>query len=252
MTEGAIRPPTDRRPADAAVVQLLWERHEPPARGPKRGLTLAAIAAEAARVADADGYPALSMQRVAGGLGVTKMALYRYLSGKAELDALMIEFAVDEPPDLSGHPGGWRPRVEEFARRLAEVWRRHPWLPWATVGDRVMGPRELGWVECAFAAFEGAGLPDPDRRHAVFVLFGLLRNTQSLATAGTQPWTGPREPGSVMDGVLRRHAERYPVLAAQRNANGAPEGPDDHGRAFGLHCLFDGIEMRLTRTAEPG
>ena len=232
---------------EGAVAELLWHGRDIPSRGPRRGLTLADIAAEAAGIADREGLPALSMQRVAAALGVTKMALYRYVAGKAELDAVMIEHAVEEPPDLAGVPGGWRPRVREFARRLERVWRRHPWLPWATVGARVMGPRELGWVEAAFAAFDGAGLAPEERRDAVFVLFGLLRTTQSLGTAGTQPWTDGV--GSVMDAVVAEHATRYPVLAAHQRPAGplAPPGGGDHGRAFGLDCLLDGIESRLTR-----
>jgi AcrR family transcriptional regulator len=38
------------------------------------------------------------MQRVAGTLEVTKMALYRYVSSKAELVAVMTEVAVGQPP----------------------------------------------------------------------------------------------------------------------------------------------------------
>jgi AcrR family transcriptional regulator len=205
-----------------------------------------AIAEAAARIADQEGYPALSMQRVAAEVGVTKMALYRYVAGKGELDAVMIELSVDEPPDLSGVPGGWRPRVERFVRELGEVWRRHPWLPWATVGDRVMGPREVGWVECAFAAFDGAGLTADERRQAVFVLFGHVRNTQSPATAGTQPWSGGAGPSAVLREVLDRHADRFPVLAALP----PPAGPDDDlGRAFGLRCLLDGIETLVAGRA---
>ncbi|MFI0453213.1 TetR family transcriptional regulator [Actinomadura sp. 6N118] len=45
-------------------------------------------------MAGAEGLAALSMQRVAGELGFTKMALYRHVSGKAELIAVMIEEAV--------------------------------------------------------------------------------------------------------------------------------------------------------------
>ncbi|WP_258025459.1 TetR/AcrR family transcriptional regulator, partial [Streptomyces bambusae] len=92
-----------------AAVRLLWGPHPPakPARGPKRGLTLDAVAAAGVAIADAEGLAGVSMQRVAGELGVTKMALYRYLPGKAELVALMVEAALGVP----GVPGA--PEVPE-------------------------------------------------------------------------------------------------------------------------------------------
>src|SRR5882672_801285 len=119
---------------DQGTVDLLWGLREPSTRGPRPGLTIDGIARAAMAIADADGLDALSMQRVAASLDVTKMALYRYVAGKAELSAVMIELAVGEPPSLVGVPGGWRARLEEFVRRLAEVWHEHPWLPWATLG----------------------------------------------------------------------------------------------------------------------
>jgi AcrR family transcriptional regulator len=95
------------------------------------------------------------MQHVAAELGVTKMALYRYLSGKTDLIAVMAEEAIGDPPDLSGVPGGWRPKVVEFTRLLAESWRLHPWLPWITIGDRVMGPGRWAGSRVLSAPWKG-------------------------------------------------------------------------------------------------
>src|SRR6201994_1183328 len=49
-------------------------------------------------VADTAGRASLSMQHLAERLGCAKMALYRYVPGKAELVALMIDVAIGEPP----------------------------------------------------------------------------------------------------------------------------------------------------------
>ena len=140
------------------TVELLWGLREPPSRGPKPTLSIGRIAQAAIDIADADGLAAVSMQRVADALDVTKMALYRYLAGKAELLACMIEQAVGDPPDLAHLSGGWRPRLQAWARQMWASWDCHPWLPGATTGDRVMGPRELGWTECAVGALAGTGL----------------------------------------------------------------------------------------------
>ncbi len=64
------------------MTELLWGRQHQPSRGPKPAMTLAGIAEAAIRIADAEGLDAVSMQRVADDLPVTKMALYRYVPGQ--------------------------------------------------------------------------------------------------------------------------------------------------------------------------
>jgi AcrR family transcriptional regulator len=244
--------------ADQSAADLLWGLREPPTRGPRPGLTLEGIASTAVHIADSEGLGALSMQRVAAALPVTKMALYRYVSGKAELTSVMIEAAVGEPPQFAGLPGGWRARLEEFARLLGEAWRVHPWLPWATVGDRVMGPRELGWVESAVSALRGTPLDGTERLDAVFVLFGHIRNTQSMSTAGTQPWTADKRLTPTMRRLLGEHAAEYPALseafqvsAADSAGEGFAGGSADNGREFGLRRLLDGLELLIDQRGGP-
>ena len=82
------------------TVEFLWGGRAQPTRGPKPALSLEQITDAAIAVADADGLAGVSMQRVAADLGYTKMSLYRYLSGKAELVALMVERVMGEPPAL--------------------------------------------------------------------------------------------------------------------------------------------------------
>ncbi|GAA3508932.1 AcrR family transcriptional regulator [Streptosporangium album] len=76
------------------------------------------------------------MQRVAGDLGFTKMSLYRYVSSKADLVAVMIESAVGDPPDLSRVEGGWRARLTEFTRLLADAWKRRSSDAFTRILDR--------------------------------------------------------------------------------------------------------------------
>jgi AcrR family transcriptional regulator len=224
----------------AGVIELLWEPREPPRRGPKPALSIDRIAHAAVGIADSEGLVAVSMQRVANQLGFTKMALYRYVVSKAELLAVMIEQAVGDPPDLASVPGDWRGKLEEWARLMWATWDRHPWLPGATVGDRVVGPREFGWTESAVNALLGSGLEGRERMNAVVVLSGHIRNTQSMATAGTQPWTTGR-----LLHLLHAHAGRFPALttAVESSASSASSGEDV--REFGLRRLLDGLEKLI-------
>lgn len=212
----------------------LWDLEDRQEKPVRPALTVGRIADAAIELADADGMPAVSMQQVAARLQVTKMALYRHVASKAELVAVMTERAVGISPELSKVPGGWRPRLLEWARQMRETWRRHPWLPEATVGQRPMGPREIGWTESAVAAFDGTGLDGAQRMDAVFLVSGHLRNTHSMATAGTQPWTAERG----LKPVIKEHAERFPALAE------AVERPSaDNGWEFGLHRILDGLAV---------
>ena len=208
-----------------------------PSRGPKATLTIEKIAAAAVRVADADGIDAVSMQRVAESLDFTKMSLYRHVSGKADLVAVMIEHAVEDPPDLQRVKGGWRPRLERWARALSATWEEHPWLPGVTVGDRVMGPREIGWVEAAVAALDDTPLSPAARMDVVTLISGHIRNTQAREDAGTQPWHD-RSYGD----VLRRRPEQFPAL--NQLATGRTRTPRQ-SRDFGLRCVLDGVEQAL-------
>ena len=216
--------------------QLLWRLDD----GVRPALTVPRIAAAGIALADESGMAAVSMQQVAGRLDVTKMALYRHVKNKAELIAVMIEIAVGAPPDLSDVPGGWRPKLTEWAGLMRETWQWHPWLPAATVGDRAMGPREIGWTEAAVAALEGTGLTGTQRMDAVFLLSGHIRNTQSASTAGTQPWNQDKR----LRGQIAKHGDMFPALVAATvdNADATPDGSWE----FGLARIFDGLDLLIT------
>ncbi|MEU5885089.1 TetR/AcrR family transcriptional regulator C-terminal domain-containing protein [Spirillospora sp. NPDC047279] len=230
---------------EGAALGLLWNQDKQPARRARPALNLELIARTAIEIADADGIEALSMQRVAGDLGFTKMSLYRHVAGKAELMAVMIDTAVGEPPVLSGVPGGWRPKIQEFTRLLTATWDRHPWLPTVTTGNRVMGPNEIGWIDSAISAFADTNLMGGERMAAVFLLFAHIRNTQSTAAAGTQPWTTEGSVAGTIGDLIVEHSARFPEL--NRAMADVGDRLDDNGRRFGLDCIFDGIAGLIER-----
>lgn len=235
---------------DDGALGLLWSHEERSARKARPALSLELIARSAIAIADADGIAALSMQRVAGDLGFTKMSLYRYVATKAELMAVMIDTAVGAPPNLAGVPGGWRPKMAEFSRLLAETWERHPWLPTVTVGNRVMGPNEIGWIDAAVSTLSRTPLTGGERMAAVFLMFAHIRNTQSTATAGTQPWTTEDSVAATIGELMAKHGERFPDLTRAMADPG--DILDDNGRGFGLECIFDGIAGLIARRGTAG
>ncbi|HEX5401882.1 MAG TPA: TetR/AcrR family transcriptional regulator [Pseudonocardiaceae bacterium] len=228
--------------ASQETYRLLWESPTAPRRGPKPTLTLAAIAAAGVELADEEGLAAVTMQHIAAALGVTKMALYRYLPGKVELVALMTEAAMGEAPSLD--MAGWRPKLHEWARRLFAGLVRHPWLADTTVGARVIGPHELGWTEQAVAALIGTGLRGAEILDVVATLAGHAKAiAQQAAAAGAQ--TAEAGLTDAIGTMLRGREDRFPALVATLDAL-AREGGQDDALDFGLTRILDGVELLVT------
>jgi AcrR family transcriptional regulator len=224
---------------------LLWEEPSSPRRGPRPTLSLAAITRPAIEIADADGLAAVTMQRVAQAVSVTKMALYRYVPGKVELVALMTDAGLGEPPRL-GH-GGWRSKLDEWARRMSDRFAAHPWTLETTVGTRPMGPNELGWLERAVAALAGTGLTGAEVLDVVVTVVGHVRAiAQQNAAAATDP---PEEAlDSAIAELLRGREDRFPALTAAIESAVASDA-QDQGLDFGLRRILDGVELLIAQRA---
>ncbi|MFJ8166447.1 TetR/AcrR family transcriptional regulator [Streptomyces sp. NPDC096136] len=227
-----------------------------PARGPRRGLTLEQIAVAGVGIADAAGLGGVSMQGVAGELGVTKMALYRYVPGKAELVALMVEAALPDPgagldPALAAAGDGWRERLGVWARELLAGYRAHPWLLDATVGARALGPREVGWLERALAAMQGCGLSGAEAMDVVVLVTGHVRGIAGQERASDGTAGVDAELGAVLAAVVAERGEEYPALAVALGSV-AEHGGQDQGLDFGLERIFDGVGLLVERRRAGG
>ncbi|MEU5982582.1 TetR/AcrR family transcriptional regulator [Streptomyces sp. NPDC047434] len=230
----------------AEVVRLLWGPHPQPKRGPRPALDLDRIARAGIEIADAEGLADVSMQRVAERLGVTKMALYRYVPGKAELVALMVEGAIGAFPMEATPRGDWREQLEDWARRLFAAFHRHPWSLDATVGVRIPGPGELSWMERAISALDGTGLSGAERMDAAVLLVSHVRGiTQQARAAG--PSSNPEaQLGAVLAELMRVHGERFPALT-EAFASAARTGGQDQAWEFGLQRILDGLAVLIDR-----
>ncbi|SDM49558.1 TetR/AcrR family transcriptional regulator [Streptomyces wuyuanensis] len=137
-----------------------------------RSLTHDRLASAALAVIDRDGLAALSMRTVAKELGVSTMALYRYVRDREELERLVVDAVLDgldaEPPP-SDMP--WDRRVEAMVRRLRDSVSAHPAAVPLTVTHRHRAPGALRWSETVLAILTEAGFRG-DRR--VIALRALL------------------------------------------------------------------------------
>jgi len=143
--------------------QPIWTRPQPGARRPR--FSREQIAAAALTIADAEGFDAVSIRRIAAALGAGTMSLYRYISAKSDLVALMDDAIMGESlvPD-DELPDDWREALAMIARYTRAALLRHPWAVKALQGggaasqDGAFGPNGIRHFEQSLAAVAGAPL----------------------------------------------------------------------------------------------
>lgn len=219
------------------MTELLWGGRQQRSRGPKPAITVAEIAGAGIRIADAEGLDAVSMQRVADELPVTKMALYRHVPGKTELVAVMSDLAFGPPPEHPAQP--WRPALKTWSLDLYAAFAKHPWLLQSTIGRRLFGPNELSWMDRGVAALTGSGLDGGQQLDSILVLTSHVRNLaqQTLTTGLTED-----DINQALAGILATESGRFPSLAA---AMQTAAGGENQGLEFGLDRILDGLELLI-------
>jgi len=224
--------------------KLLWGPPPGPRRGPRPAFTLDEIARAGIAIADADGLGAVTMARVADQLGVTKMALYRYVPGKAELVALMLDIGLGGPPDRGDRD--WRAALDAWSHALFAAFAGHPWSLEAAVGARVMGPNELAWLEEAVAAMTGTGLHGAEMLDVAVTLVGHVRSL-AQQTAGM-----PADLEGALDDTIAALVEgredRFPALSAAVRAARA-SNQQNQALDFGLARILDGVATLIASRA---
>jgi len=236
-------------------LELLWGEEPRPARGPRPTLTLDRVVAAATALADREGIDALSMRRVAADLGVGTMSLYRYVPGKAELLALMLDRVSDPVECAAGvapasaapaaEISGWRDVLAMVARGTYRMYLRHPWLIQVNWTRPVMGPNSLAGIELFMRGLSGLPLTDQERVSLLITLDGFVtgvarQQVQHAALAGETGMTD-EEFWSHQAPVLAKAMESgaYPAMAAlSEDAFGLGW---DATFEFGLARLLDGV-----------
>ncbi|HVY95579.1 MAG TPA: TetR/AcrR family transcriptional regulator, partial [Solirubrobacterales bacterium] len=147
---------------------MVWMREEPHSRRPSH--SRAEIAAAALRIADAEGFEAVSMRRVAQELGAGTMTLYHYVRSKDELITLMVDAVMAEllVPDEE-LAAEWRPALTQIALRGRDAFRRHRWTL-DRLGDGRPGPNGMRHFEQSLRAVSDADLSEEEK----FELIGLV------------------------------------------------------------------------------
>ena len=119
----------------------VWTRAEPGTRRPR--FSRDTIAATAIRIADNEGFDAVSMRRIALELDAGTMTLYHYVRTKDELLALVTDTLMAELVVRPGRmPKDWRGAITLVAQLSRAMLSRHPWVLEIT-DDPNFGPNSV-------------------------------------------------------------------------------------------------------------
>jgi AcrR family transcriptional regulator len=235
-----------------ASFQAAWGIEAPSDKGPKPSLSLPRIVEAAVKIASADGLGAVSMSRVASELGVATMSLYRYVSAKDELLALMMDAAFETPPAPAEPKEGWRRALSRWARQHLAVLRRHPWVVRVPLSGPPILPNVMVWFERGLGCLSGTGLSEREKLFALLLVNGFVRNEALLAsdqmaarTAGAPAKAAMSSYGGLLSRLL--DPQRFPAISGVVNA-GVFEGSDepDAEFAFGLERILDGVATLIS------
>lgn len=154
------------------VVSPPRQRHR---RGRAPAHTVRNITSAAIALADAAGLPGVTMREVARSVGAGAASLYRYVSTREELVALMVDQVNSELVLTSERPGPWQDRMLELAHQAREIYRRHPWMLEALDSTPPLGPHGYAYLEHTLDVLASTGSSGRTRLEAIGVFSGLIR-----------------------------------------------------------------------------
>jgi AcrR family transcriptional regulator len=217
------------------VVSVLWATPATGRRGPKPRHSLDAIVDAAMAIADDEGLDAVTMQRVADRLGTAKMALYRYVPGRAELDAVLLDRGLGVPPEITD--GDWRAALAAWASAVYVRMRARPWSVELAQRRHIPGPGELAWYERGLEAVDGLALSGAEKLDLLALLVGHAASIVRQETASPAP---EDDLAAGLAPILADHAAEYPRTAAAF-ADAARETQRNAALTFGVERVLAGV-----------
>ena len=225
-------------------IELAWGRQARPRRGPKPALTLDQVVAAGIKVAQAEGIAALSMARVAAELGSSTMALYRYVSAKDDLLALMVDTALGPPPAISSTD--WRAGLTTWATTLRARYRAHAWSLRVPISGPPLAPNNVAWLDNALQCQSQTSLTEQQKLSAVLLLSGFVRNEATLTVDLAEHNDGPVMPGYGAMLKALTSPRDFPALHRAIESGSLDDDDDpDLEFDFGLARILDGLALLM-------
>ena len=213
------------------------------------------------RLADAAGLDAVSMRTVSADMGMSSMALYRYVKSKQELLLMMVDEARGPPPATMAAPGqGWRDGLVAWAHASRQRLRAHPWMLAVPMAEPAILPYQVQWT--GMGPRRARGHPArPSRRSSRPCCWSTsMSAARPSSHSGSRPAPTPAPNRAPKPGCCTASAcwpwpdpDRYPRVIAAMKADPAASYQSDFGTDefnFGLSTVLDGIQALVARRVE--
>jgi AcrR family transcriptional regulator len=101
------------------------------------------------------------MSAVAEEVGLTPMALYRYVDSKSDLYVAMINAAYGPPPRRKP-TGNWRNQLDAWGSANHAALHAHSWIVQVPITEPPLAPNPLRWMERGISAFAETRLSEQE------------------------------------------------------------------------------------------
>lgn len=221
--------------------------HPQPSR---ESLSRERVLAAAVALADREGLAAVTMRRLAAGVGVEAMSLYYHLPGKAALFDGLVERVIDEiDAAIAVLPKtrGWQAAVRQRCLASRTVMLRHPWAPDLIASRPGIPSRILLHYEAILATMVEAGFSYQLAHKAMHAIgsmaLGFVQELFRAAPGGSDPAADDQQ--AALPAAALPHLTA--MVASEIHANGGETlGWCDSQEEFEftLDLLLDGLERR--------
>jgi AcrR family transcriptional regulator len=239
---GTTSPPGRGRGSVWAGAEAAWALDGRPSPGRRRGLDLVSIVEAGVEVAARDGVDRLTMARVAAQLGAGTMSLYRHVSSRDELLALMVDHVLGSPAGEVVE-GGWRAGLAAWAAGMRDVYRRHPWLLDVPISGPPTLPHDVEHLEAALQSLAETGLGEHEKLSTVLLVSGFVRSEAQLSRSVVPPTGGEvmTSYGTTLAGLV--DLARFPALRRALDSGALDSDDLEDEFRFGLDRILDGVEV---------
>jgi AcrR family transcriptional regulator len=236
-----------------ALLGLLWSGTD--AAPGRSGVSVPRIREAALALADRDGLEAVTLRRVAEGLGVGTMTLYSYVPGRPELVELMVDHMAATtyeghplPPEYGDAGATWRDRLRHVAWRNYDHTLEHPWLVDVPPGRPVLGPGVSRKYDLELTPLDGVGLSDLEMDLLLTTVQGMvaaaarfeigLRRNRAESQMSDNEWWAVAGPA-----MAKAMGEVSLPVGSRVGTSVGSAGEPRKSLEFGLDALLRGIDL---------
>jgi AcrR family transcriptional regulator len=207
--------------------------------GPRKTFSVEAVVEAGIALYDVEGHQGFSLAKLAASLHLTTNALYRYVSSREELEALIRDAALGQP-ELED-TGDWKDRVRAWAHALVRRYSQHAWL--AHLPVRIpFTPNAVAWLDALLLDLQAAGFDRPTQLSAAAFLDSHVRAC-AIAASDQKQARGLTLPDDFGRLLMDRGLHAVADLVGQGEYVEV-EVDASQMLAFGLETFLVGLEVR--------